>query len=333
MNLTITTLFNILELLIVLVPTLMSVAFMTIIERKVMGSMQRRIGPNIVGYYGLLQPFADALKLVVKEQVIPSHADKYLFFLAPMISLVFSLLGWAIVPFGQGLALTDFSMGIVYSLAITSLGIYGILFAGWSANSKYAFLGSLRSTAQMISYELVFTTAILTVLLMNGTFNISNIIEAQQAIWYVVPLLPVFIMYTISIFAETSRPPFDLTEAESELVAGFMTEHSGMIFVFFFLAEYSSIVLMSTLNAILFLGGYHFPNLIYNNTFINIQSLVLGIKALIFMFLFVWVRATLPRIRYDQLMVFCWTGLLPMAIACMAFTACILVTFDSLPMY
>jgi NADH:ubiquinone oxidoreductase subunit H len=231
-------LYNLLEILIVLVPILLAVAFITIIERKVMGSIQRRIGPNVVGYYGVLQPFADALKLVVKEQVIPSQATKSLFFLAPIITLIFSLLGWGVIPFGPGLALSDFSLGILYSLALSSIGVYGILFAGWSANSKFAFLGALRSTAQMISYELIYSAAVLSVILLCGTFNITQIIEAQQTVWYVIPLLPIFILFFISALAETNRTPFDLPEAESELVAGFITEHSGMIFVFFFLAEY-----------------------------------------------------------------------------------------------
>lgn len=324
-------LFNLLEVLIVLVPILLAVAFMTIIERKVMGSMQRRIGPNKVGIYGLLQPFADALKLVVKETVVPAHATKSLFFLAPVITLTFSLLGWAVIPFGAGLAVTDFSLGILYTLAISSLGIYGVLFRGWSANSKYAFLGSLRSTAQMISYELVLSAAILTVLLLRGTFNITGIIEAQQGIWYVVPLFPVFIIFLIAMLAETNRTPFDLPEAESELVAGFMTEHSGMVFVFFFLGEYASIVLMSTLAAILFLGGYNMPEIIENDSFFNVQAIILGLKACLFMFFFVWTRATMPRLRYDGLMVFCWTGMLPLAIAFIVLVPSILIAFDIMP--
>lgn len=324
-------LLNFLEVLIVLVPILLAVAFMTIIERKVMGSMQRRVGPNKVGYYGVLQPFADALKLIVKETVIPAHATKSLFFLAPIITLIFSLLGWAVIPFGAGLTISDFSLGILYTLAISSIGIYGVLFAGWSANSKYAFLGSLRSTAQMISYELVLSSAILTVIILTGSFNITAIIERQEAIWFIIPLLPVFIIFFISALAETNRTPFDLPEAESELVAGFFTEHSGMIFVFFFLGEYCSIVLMSSLTAILFLGGYNIPELFVNDTFINIQSIVLGIKTCIFCFLFVWTRATFPRLRYDQLMVFCWTGMLPIIIAFVILVPSILVAFDITP--
>jgi NADH-ubiquinone oxidoreductase chain 1 len=325
------TLYNLLEVLIVVVPMLLAVAFMTIIERKQLAAMQRRVGPNTVGYYGVLQPFADALKLVLKETVIPAQSNKTLFYLAPIMTLIFSLLGWGVIPFGEGLAISDFSLGILYTLALSSLGIYGILFAGWSANSKYAFLGSLRSTASMISYELVLSAAVIIVILLTGSFNFSVIIEQQQAVWFVVPLLPVFILFFISILAETSRTPFDLQEAESELVAGFFTEHSSIIFVFFFLAEYCSIVLMSTLTAILFFGGYNFPELIVNDTILNLQSIILGLKTCLFCFFFVWFRATLPRLRYDQLMLFCWTGMLPIIIAFTVLVPSILVGLDIAP--
>jgi NADH-ubiquinone oxidoreductase chain 1 len=247
------------------------------------------------------------------------------------ISRVADYLCWGVIPFGAGLALSDFSLGILYTLAISSVGVYGVLFAGWSANSKYAFLGSLRSTAQMISYELILSSAILTVILLTGSFNIITIIENQESVWFVVPLLPMFIIFFISALAETNRTPFDLPEAESELVAGFFTEHSGMIFVFFFLGEYCSIVLMSTLTAILFFGGYNMPELFVNDTFINLQSIVLGLKTCMFCFLFVWFRATLPRLRYDQLMVFCWTGMLPLAIGLIVLVPSILVAFDIAP--
>ena len=305
-NLTIITLLlNLIDVLVVLLPVLLAVAFMTIIERKQLAAHQRRVGPNTVGYYGILQPFADALKLILKETVIPSQSNKSLFYLAPVATLIFSLLGWAIIPFGQGLTIFDFSMGILYTLALSSLGVYGILFAGWSANSKYAFLGSLRSTAAMISYELVLSSAMLLIILISGSFNYITIIEKQQAVWFIVPLLPVFIFYFISILAETSRTPFDLQEAESELVSGFMTEHSSVPFIFFFLGEYSSIVLFSCITAILFLGGYNFPELVDNNSFFNLESIFLGLKTCIFCFLFVLVRATLPRLRYDQLIKLC----------------------------
>lgn len=234
-----------------------------------------------------LNKVADALKLVVKEQIIPAQATKSLFFLAPIVTLIFSLLGWGVIPFGPGLALSDFSLGILYSLALSSIGVYGILFAGWSANSKFAFLGALRSTAQMISYELIYSAAVLSVILLCGTFNITKIIEAQQSVWYILPLLPIFILFFISALAETNRTPFDLSEGESELVAGFITEHSGMIFVFFFLAEYGSIVLMSTFTCILFFGGYNVPEIFINDSFINLQSIALGFKAVLIMFVFV----------------------------------------------
>ena len=209
------TLISLIDVLLVLLPVLLSVAFMTIIERKQLAAHQRRVGPNTVGYYGILQPFSDALKLILKETVIPSQSNKILFYLAPVSTLIFSLLGWGIIPFGQGLTLFDFSLGILYTLALSSLGVYGVLFAGWSANSKYSFLGSLRSTAAMISYELILSSAILIVILLAGSFNFTTIIESQEAIWFVVPLLPVFIFYFISILAETSRTPFDLQEAKN----------------------------------------------------------------------------------------------------------------------
>lgn len=326
-----TTLLNLLEVLAVLVPILLAVAFMTVIERKVLASTQRRVGPNKVGYYGVLQPFADALKLVVKETVIPSHATTSLFFLAPVFTIVFRLLGWAVIPFGAGLAVSDFSLGILYTLAISSLGIYGTLFAGWSANSKYAFLGSLRSTAQMISYELTLSATILAVILLTGSFNFTRIIEAQESVWFIVPLLPVFIVFFISVLRETNRTPFDLPERESELVSGFFTEHSGMPFVLFFLGEYCSIVLMSSLTAILFFGGYNFPELFVNETFINLQSIILGLKTCVFCFLFVLVRSTLPRLRYDRLMNFRWCQMLPMAIAFIMIVPSILIRFDIAP--
>lgn len=333
-NLTLTILnllINLIDVLCVLLPVLLSVAFMTIIERKQLAAHQRRVGPNTVGYYGVLQPFSDALKLILKETIIPSQSNKVLFYLAPVSTLVFSLLGWGIIPFGQGLTLSDFSLGILYTLALSSLGVYGVLFAGWSANSKYAFLGSLRSTAAMISYELILSSAILIIILLTGSFNFTTIIESQQAIWFIVPLLPVFIFYFIAILAETSRTPFDLQEAESELVAGFFTEHSSVPFVFFFLGEYSSIVLFSCISAILFLGGYNMPEIFVNDSFFNIQAIILGLKTCVFCFMFVWFRATLPRLRYDQLIELCWLNLLPVAVAFIILVPSILVAFDIAP--
>lgn len=324
-------LLNLIDVCSIIVPVLLAVAFMTIIERKQLAAHQRRVGPNTVGYYGVLQPFADALKLILKETVIPSQSNKVLFYLAPVSTLVFSLLGWGVIPFGQGLQLADLSLGILYTLALSSLGVYGVLLAGWSANSKYAFLGSLRSTAAMISYELILSSAILIIILLTGSLNFITIIEIQESIWFIIPLLPVFIFYFISILAETSRTPFDLQEAESELVAGFFTEHSSVPFVFFFLGEYSSIVLFSCITAILFLGGYNFPELFINDFVLNIQSLILGIKTCIFCFLFVLFRATLPRLRYDQLISLCWLNLLPICVAFIILVPSILIAFDIAP--
>lgn len=323
--------FNVIEVLCVLLPMLLCVAFVTIQERKQLAAMQRRVGPDTVGYYGILQPFSDALKLILKETVIPSHSNKIIFVLAPVSTLVFSLLGWAIIPFGHGLAISDFNMGILYTLALSSLGVYGILFSGWSANSKYAFVGSLRSTAAMISYELILSSAVLIIILLTGSLNFTTIIELQQAIWFIVPLCSVFIFYFIAILAETSRTPFDLQEAESELVSGFMTEHSAVPFVFFFLGEYSSIVLFSCITAILFLGGYHMPEIIVNDSIINLQAIFLGLKTCLFTFVFILVRATLPRLRYDQLIELCWLYLLPVALAFIVLVPSLLLSFDIAP--
>jgi len=322
-------LLSFIEVLIVIVPLLLSVAFMTIAERKAMGSMQRRLGPNRVGYYGLLQPFADALKLFVKESVIPAHSNKALFLFAPIISLITSLLAWGVIPFGAGLTLSDLSLGILYLLAVGSLGIYGVVLAGWSANSKYAFLGGLRSTAQMISYEVVMGLVILTVIILTGSLNLTNIVQNQISVWFIIPLLPMGLMFLITIVAETNRAPFDLPEAESELVAGFFTEHSSVPFVMFFLAEYASIILMSTLYSILFLGGYLLPYFGEVNILFNIFSgLSLGIKTSLILFIYIWLRASFPRLRYDQLMSFCWTGMLPIVLGFIILVPCIGVAFE-----
>jgi NADH-ubiquinone oxidoreductase chain 1 len=219
-------------------------------------------------------------------------------------------------------------MGVLFTLTLSSLGVYGILFAGWSANSKYAFLGALRASAAMISYELILSSSIIVVILLAGSFNYTKIIEAQQAIWFIVPLAPVFILFFIAILAETSRTPFDLQEAESELVAGFFTEHSSIIFVFYFLAEYSSIVLFSAVTSIIFLGGYNFPEIFINNTFLNLQAIILGVKTCLICFIFIWFRATFPRVRMDQIIIFCWTALLPIIMAFILLVPCLLIAFD-----
>ena len=345
------TLISVIEVLLVTVPVLLTVAYVTVAERKTMASMQRRLGPNIVGYYGLLQAFADALKLLLKEYVSPTQANLILFFLGPIITLIFSLLGYAVIPFGPGLSISDYNLGILYMLAVSSLATYGILLAGWSANSKYAFLGSLRSTAQLISYELILSSAILLVIMLTGSLNLTVNIEAQRAVWFIFPLFPIFIVFFIGSVAETNRAPFDLAEAESELVSGFMTEHAAVIFIFFFLAEYASIVL-----TILFLGGYLYDYLplvslfkyidldFYLNYFSNKEILVsdpiiegliyglsLGFKSSIMIFVFIWIRASFPRIRFDQLMSFCWIVLLPIVIAFIILVPCILYSFDIIP--
>ena len=342
------TIISIVEVIIVTVPVLLTVAFVTVAERKTMASMQRRLGPNIVGYYGLLQAFADALKLILKEYVSPTQANLVLFFLGPVITLIFSLLGYAVVPYGPGLAIWDFNLGILYMLAVSSLATYGILLAGWSANSKYAFLGSLRSTAQLISYELILSSAILLVVLLSGSLNLSVNIEAQKTIWFVMPLLPIFIIFFIGSVAETNRAPFDLAEAESELVSGFMTEHAAVIFVFFFLAEYASIVLICILNSMLFFGGYlldytlllyifkeiGFDNIeLFNSPVLEgmLSGLILGLKACVMIFVFIWVRASFPRIRFDQLMSFSWTILLPIVICFIILIPCVVSSFEIIP--
>jgi NADH-ubiquinone oxidoreductase chain 1 len=339
------TLLSIIQVILVVVPALLVVAFTTVAERKTMASMQRRLGPNIVGYYGLLQAFADALKLLLKECVSPTQANLILFFLGPVITLIFALLGYAVVPYGPGLTIGDMPLGILYMLAVSSLSTYGILLAGWSANSKYAFLGSLRSTAQLISYELILSSAILLVVLLSGNLNLTGNVEAQKAVYFLFPLLPVFIIFFIGAIAETNRAPFDLAEAESELVSGFMTEHSAAIFVFFFLAEYASIVLICIFTCILYIGGYldiitldlinlSFTNFDGETSLFSVliqglnTSLNLGFKACIMIFTFIWVRASFPRIRFDQLMSYCWTILLPIVIAFIVILPCVVLGLD-----
>ena len=325
------TLISIIEVILVTVPILLVVAFTTVAERKTMASMQRRLGPNVVGYYGSLQAFADALKLLLKEYVAPAQANIVLFFIGPIITLIFALLGYAIIPFAPGSVIGDINLGILYALAVSSLSTYGILLAGWSANSKYAFLGSLRSTAQLISYELILSSAILLVILLTCSLNITDNIESQKAIYFIIPLFPVFVMFFIGAIAETNRAPFDLAEAESELVSGFMTEHSSVVFVFFFLAEYASIVLICIFTTILFIGGYLLA--LYFNFDVSKSlgyALSLGIKSCYLVYIFIWARASFPRIRFDQLMSACWTVLLPVIIGFIILIPCIMYLYDIL---
>jgi NADH:ubiquinone oxidoreductase subunit H len=318
-------LLSFIESLILIVPLLCSIAFLTLAERKVMGSIQRRLGPNVVGYYGLLQPFSDGLKLLLKETVFPSHANKALFLLAPFISLSLSILGWGPIPFAKDTALADLTLGLLLLMAVSSLGVYGVLLAGWSANSKYAFLGSLRSTAQMISYELPLSTVILVIIVLTGSLNMTGIVEAQQAVWFIIPLFPLFILWLIVAIAEVNRAPFDLPEAESELTAGFFVEHSALSFAFFFLAEYGSALLMGNLTSILFLGGYLIP--FFGHASPLLESLSLGLKTSLILFLFVWIRASLPRVRFDQLMYLCWSILLPFSFAYFVLVLSLFVAF------
>jgi NADH-ubiquinone oxidoreductase chain 1 len=323
-------LFFLLESFIILLPLLGSIAFMTLAERKAMASMQRRVGPNVVGFYGTLQPFADGLKLLLKEAVIPSHANKVIFLVSPFITLSLALMGWAVIPFAKGTALADISLGVLFLMAVSSLGIYGVLLAGWSAHSKYAFLGSLRSSAQLVSYELPLAMVILIIVSITGSLSFLQIVEFQQGVWLIIPLLPLSLVWFIIILAETNRAPFDLPESESELVAGFMTEHSALPFAFFFLAEYGSILLMSALTGILFFGGYLLPFGLSPSPFL--QCFVLGVKSSLIFFLFIWIRATLPRVRFDQLMRLCWTSLLPLGFSLVVLTICFLVAFDATPL-
>ena len=288
---------NIIELLILFVSILLAVAFLTVAERKTLGYMQRRVGPNAVGYYGTLMAIADAAKLLLKEIIMPTHADKVILLISPMIALMSALLCWSVIPFGPGIVITDHNYGFILTLAISSVGVFGTLLAGWSANSKYSLLGSIRSTAQLISYELVLTTIILLCILLAGSMNLSRYVELQKSIWIFLPLLPLSIIWFIGCVAECARPPFDNVEAESELVSGHMTEYSSSIFVLFFLSEYASILFLSTLTAILFFGGG--------------TGIILGLKANVFAFTYIWVRATLPRVRYDKLINLCWMIFLP----------------------
>jgi NADH-quinone oxidoreductase subunit H len=307
-----------------MVPVLISVAFLTLAERKVMAGIQRRKGPNVVGFFGVLQPFADALKLLLKEPILPSQANTYLFLLAPIFTFVLNLILWAIVPFHFQAVLSDLNMGILYVFAVSSLGVYGILLAGWASNSKYAFLGGLRSAAQMVSYEVSIGFILLNVILCTGSLNLTRIVEQQAFTWFVVPMFPLFIMFFISCLAETNRSPFDLPEAEAELVAGYNTEYSSMGFALFFLGEYSAMIFMSSFCSLLFLGGWMSPI-----SFLPDSAFWLGIKTCMFLFIFIWVRASLPRYRYDQLMRLGWKVFLPLSLGWVIFTAGILFSFGS----
>jgi NADH-quinone oxidoreductase subunit H len=309
-----------------MIPLLLAVAYLTLVERKVIASIQRRKGPNVVGFLGLLQPLADGLKLFIKETVLPSHANKFLFILAPVLTFFLSLLGWLVIPFFHNMVLVDLNIGIIYIFCISSLGVYGIVLAGWSSNSKYAFLGALRSSAQMISYEVSIGLIIISVILCSDSLNLTDIVNCQKDIWYIIPLFPSFVMFFISSLAETNRPPFDLPEAEAELVSGYNVEYSSMTFALFFIGEYANIILMSSLSVILFLGGWY-------SLFLDLGDYkIVGLfffclKLLFVLFLFIWVRAAFPRYRYDQLMRLGWKVFLPLSLSWVIFVSSIVKFF------
>ncbi|AWU94214.1 NADH-quinone oxidoreductase subunit NuoH [Azospirillum ramasamyi] len=320
----------VLQILAIIVPLLVAVAFMTYAERKIMGAMQLRQGPAIVGPFGLMQPFADGLKLFAKEQVLPEGANRIVFYIAPMLTFFLALIAWAVIPFDYGVVLSNINVGVLYLFAISSLGVYGIVMAGWASNSRYAFLGALRSAAQMVSYEVSMGLIIITVLLCVGSLNLTDIVHAQEKVWFAIPLLPMFVMFFISALAETNRAPFDLPEGESELVAGFMVEYSSAPFALFFLGEYANMILMSAMTSILFLGGW-LPPLPFA-PFTWVPGIVwFALKIALCLFTFVWVRATMPRYRYDQLMRLGWKVFLPFSLFWVVLTAGVLVTFDLLP--
>jgi NADH-quinone oxidoreductase subunit H len=318
------------QILAVLMPVLISVAFLVYAERKVLALIQLRRGPNVVGPFGILQSFADALKLLTKENIVPANSNKVVFLLAPIITMVLSLAGWAVIPFAPNWVISDINVGIMYLFAVSSLGVYGVIMAGWASNSQYPFLGALRSAAQMVSYEVSIGFVIITVLLCVGSLNLSKIVEAQQTVWFAIPLLPMFVVFFISALAETNRLPFDLPEDESTLVAGFFTEYSSASFVLFFLGEYASMILMSSMTVILFMGGWLPPFDIFP---LNVIPGVVWftLKVIFILFLFIWVRGTFPRYRYDQLMRLGWKIFLPLSLLWVVLTAGFLMIFDMVP--
>ena len=322
-------------ILLIVLPLLGCIAYLTLAERKVIASMQMRKGPNVVGPFGLLQPVADGLKLLTKETIIPAGANRVVFMLAPMLTFVLALVAWAVIPFDLGWVLADINVGVLYLFAISSLGVYGILMAGWASNSRYPFLGALRSAAQMVSYEVSIGFVIVTVLLCTGSLNLSVIVQAQQGSaglfsWFWLPLLPMFVVFFVSALAETNRAPFDLPEAEAELVAGYNVEYSAMTFALFFLGEYANMILMSAMTVVLFLGGWLSP--VPYEPFTWIPGIIwFALKTALVLFAFLWVRATFPRYRYDQLMRLGWKVFLPLSLLWVVVTAGVLVAFDWVP--
>ena len=318
----------ILKVLVIVIPLLISVAYFTIAERKIMGSIQRRKGPNVIGFLGLLQPLADGLKLFTKETILPSNSNIFLFLIAPVITFILSLIGWAVIPFSFKIVLADLNIGVLYLFAISSLSVYGIVIAGWSSNSKYPFLGALRSAAQMISYEVSIGFIIINVCICAGSFNLSNIVLAQKQIYYVVPLLPMFLIFIVSMLAETNRHPFDLPEAEAELVSGYNVEYSAMTFALFFLGEYANMLLMSSFVTVLFLGGWLPVSFFLSGV---PGSFWFSCKTILGVTFFIITRAALPRYRYDQLMYIGWKCFLPLSLSYLIFTTGVLISFNWLP--
>jgi NADH-quinone oxidoreductase subunit H len=320
----------VLQIVAIVVPLLLAVAYLTYAERKVLAAMQLRQGPMVVGPLGLLQPIADGIKLFVKETVIPTGANKVVFVLAPMITFILALIGWAVIPFGDGVVLADINVGILYLFAISSLGVYGIIMAGWASNSRYAFLGALRSAAQMVSYEISIGLIIINVLITAGSLNLSDIVRAQENLWFFIPHFPMFAIFLASILAETNRHPFDLPEAEAELVAGYNVEYSSMAFALFFLGEYANMILMSAICSVLFLGGWLPPFHVAPFTWIP-GPIWFILKICFVLFIFIWARGTLPRYRYDQLMRLGWKVFLPASLLWVVVTSGFLVATGRLP--
>ncbi len=321
---------EVIKILMLLVPVLVSVAMIVWLDRRVWAFVQKRRGPNVVGPFGLLQSLADALKYIFKEIIIPASSNKVIFILAPIITMTLALISWAVIPFSEDFVLADINVGILYLFAVSSLGVYGIIMGGWASNSKYPFLGAIRSAAQMVSYEVSIGIIIINVLLCVGSLNLSDIVMAQEKIWYVIPLFPMFVIFFISALAETNRPPFDLPEAEAELVAGYQTEYSGMMYAMFWLGEYANILLMCALGSILFLGGWLSPINIFPFNVIP-SPIWLILKILLLFILFALVKAIVPRYRYDQLMRLGWKVFLPLSLTWVVLTAGYLMYFDLLP--
>ena len=321
---------TVVQTLAMLVPVLVSVAYLTLAERKVMAAMQMRQGPNRVGAFGLLQPFADALKMLMKETIIPTGASRLLFLMAPLLTMTLAMIAWAVIPVNDGWAIANINVGVLYLFAISSLGVYGIIIAGWASNSKYAFLGAMRSAAQMVSYEVSMGFVMVTVLLCAGSLNLTDIVRAQEHVFFAVPLFPMFVVFFISTLAETNRAPFDLPEGESEIVGGFHVEYGAMTFGLFFLGEYANMILMSAMTTILFLGGWLSPIPFAPFTWVPGPVWFIA-KICLVLFMFVWVRATFPRFRYDQLMRLGWKVFLPLSLGWLILTAGVLLAMGWLP--